>query len=249
MSDRVLKSKVEIDESLVSKFFEDRVNRYDEARPLVSVIYQDQNPALAVARDQFEKNKLLPLLELKPEDSVLDIGCGIGRWADVMDAKVSRYHGTDLIQGLADIGRKRLAHNPQFTFQTLRAQDNRPELLTVKPPFSLIIVTGLFMYLNDDDCISVLNNIASCATVDTRILMREPAGVDHRLTLRDVWSEELKHNYSAIYRTVGEYMSMFADTLFIQGFQLEQSEPLFPAELSNRRETTQHFFILRKRGK
>ena len=246
MNDRILNNKVAIDESEVLNFFEDRAQRYDDSQPLVSVIYQDNNPALAVARDQFEKNKLLPLLGLKPDDSVLDIGCGIGRWADALDGKVARYHGTDLIKGLTDIASRRLAHNPQFTFQALRAQDNRPELLIARPPFSLIIVTGLFIYLNDDDCLTLLNNVASCCTQGSRILMREPVGVERRLTLRNVWSEELKHNYSAIYRPVGEYMSMFTDTLFGQNFQVEQSEALFPVELSNRKETTQHFFILRK---
>ncbi|MBM3350120.1 MAG: class I SAM-dependent methyltransferase [Betaproteobacteria bacterium] len=246
MNDRILDDKVAIDESAVLNFFENRVNKYDDSQPLVSVIYQDNNPALAVARDQFEKNKLLPLLELKPDDSVLDVGCGIGRWADALNGEVARYHGTDLIQGLTDIASRRLAHNPQFTFQALRAQDTRPELLAATPPFSLIIVTGLFIYLNDDDCLTLLTNIPSCCTQGARILMREPVGVERRLTLMNAWSEELKHNYSAIYRTVGEYMSMFTETLFSEDFQLEHSEPLFPAELSNRKETMQHFFILRK---
>lgn len=249
MNDRILSDKVAIDESAVLDFFENRVNRYDDSQPLVSVIYQDSNPALAVARDQFEKDKLIPLLELKPTDSVLDIGCGIGRWADALQGRVTRYHGTDLIQGLTDIASKRHEHNPQFTFQAIRAQDNSPEFLTAAPPFSLIIVSGLFIYLNDDDCMAVLNNIASCCIHGGRILIREPVGVDQRLTLMNVWSEELKHNYSAIYRTVEEHMSMFTDTLFGQGFKLEQSEPLFPAELSNRKETMQHFFIFRKGAK
>ena len=246
MSNRIFKEKVDINEEAVAAFFEDRVKRYDDAHPVVAVIYQDSNPALAEARDKHEKRIASPLLHLKSTDAVLDIGCGIGRWADALEGKVARYHGTDLIQGLTDIAAKRLAHNPHFTFQALKAQDNRPELLASPPPFDLIIVAGLFTYLNDPDCTTVLSNIARCCAPKARVFVREPVSVEQRLTLKNIWSEELKHTYSAIYRTVEEYLAMIADTLGRQGFTAIGHAPLFPPELSNRRETTQHYFVLNR---
>jgi len=244
MTNRILNERIDIDEGAVTAFFEDRVTRYDAAHPLVSVIYQDSNPELAKARDEHEKRVVLPLLVLSPALSVLDIGCGIGRWADALVGKVGRYHGTDLIQGLIDIAAKRFSNSPTFSFQALKAQDNYPERLTVAPPFDLIIVTGLFTYLNDADCDNVLSNILRCCAPKARIFLREPVGLEQRLTLKDIWSEELQHSYSAIYRTADEYLSMISAGLGTQGFSVVRSAPLFPSELSNHKETTQHYFIL-----
>ncbi|MCG3148406.1 MAG: hypothetical protein PCFJNLEI_01849 [Verrucomicrobiae bacterium] len=247
MSNRIVIEKVEIDENAVTKFFEERVTRYDEKHPVVAILYQDSNPALAESRDQHEKSVALPLLEIQPTDRVLDIGCGIGRWANALAGKVARYHGTDLIKGLTDIATQRFAGTPHVTFQALKAQDNHPDRLTTPPPYDLVIIAGVFAYINDCDCLTVLKNVAECCAPKARIFLREPVGVERRLTLKNIWSDELKHEYSAIYRTAAEFLEMIAATLGRAGFTVAQHAPLLPPELSNRKETTQHYFLI-KRG-
>ena len=41
--------------------------------------------------------QILPLLDVSTSTKVLDIGCGIGRWAEAFVGKIDFYHGTDLI--------------------------------------------------------------------------------------------------------------------------------------------------------
>lgn len=246
MAGRIYKEKIEISPAEINNFFNDRVLRHDSTHSLSAVSYQDDNPELALKRDKHEKETILPKLGLTLADSVLDIGCGIGRWAEALVSSVATYHGTDLIAGMIDIAKKKLSGNKDFTFQVLAAQDNEPQKLDVNPPFSLIIITGLFIYLNDDDCLRVLKNSLLCAGNKCRIYIREPMAIDERLTLSNVWSEELKHNYSSIYRTKQEFLQMISEILDGAGFQITHFAPLFTGELANRAETSQHFIILER---
>lgn len=247
MSERIVGTKVRINEEAVTRFFEDRAARYSDEHPVVSVLYQDANPALAESRDLHEKSVALPLLNLSPSDRVLDIGCGIGRWADALIGKVAKYHGTDLIDHLVTIAQERFKDQPGFSFQALRAQDVRAAQLTSPPPYDVVIVAGLFPYINDADCQSILANAAECCSESARMFIREPVGIEKRLTLDRIWSEDLKHEYSAIYRTADEFITFFDAALAPAGFVLTKQAPLLPPELTNRKETTQHYFVLERR--
>ncbi len=62
---------------------------------------------------------------------------------------------------------------------------------------------GLMLYLNDGDALSALKQAGSVASARARILLREPVAIEERLTLKGFYSEELKHNYNAVYRSLG----------------------------------------------
>lgn len=67
------------------------------------------------------------------------------------------------------------------------------------------------------------------------------------MTLKDFYSEELRDDYNAIYRTRDELLEIFEDTLFENGFSVEQEGYLFEEpELNNRKETSQYYFILKR---
>jgi 2-polyprenyl-3-methyl-5-hydroxy-6-metoxy-1,4-benzoquinol methylase len=246
MKTRIRSTKVDIDADAVSAFFADRARRYKERQPLVTVIYQDEHPELAEARDAHEKATLLPLLKPTNRDMVLDIGCGIGRWADVLRGRVARYHGTDFSAELVQIAKERLSDCPPFTFQHLSAQQSTAHELAFSGPFDLVIIAGLFIYLNDHDCLQVFRQICALTTPNARLLLREPIATENRLTLSEVWSDELKHHYSAIYRPLADYRSMIQEVLVPADFHIAASGDLFPSNLANRLETKQHYFILQR---
>lgn len=248
MSKRIYQEKVSINEEAIKEFFSHRATNYNPDEPLVSILYQDSNPKLAQERDIFEKNKIIPLLNLNGEENVLDMGCGIGRWAEALSDKVAHYHGTDLDEQLINIANDRFKNNNNVTFQTLVAKQVTPDNLSVKPPYDLIIVAGVFQYINDQGSDDVLKELALCCKDNSIIYIRATIGVKERLTLNQVWSEELKYEYSSIYRTHDEYIEMFSRTLLPSGFKIEVDESLYPENLNNREETKQHFFILRKMG-
>ena len=97
-----------IDKKNIKLFFEQRAKTHDENHPLKSVIYQDKNPSLAIERDILEKKKIKKILNISKNDVVLDVGCGIGRWADGMSHVVKKYVGIDFTNEFINIAKKNI---------------------------------------------------------------------------------------------------------------------------------------------
>lgn len=240
-STRLKGEKVEIDEASVLGFFSERAQRYNRDAPLVSVLYQDRNPELAKRRDEQEKAKILPLLNLAGSETVLDIGCGIGRWADALSGLISRYIGLDADPGLISIAHERHV-DPNTQFHTMGAGDLAQANFIEQGSINLVIICGLFPYINDETAKACLAGLEDKLAPGARIYLREPLGVDERFTLRDHWSEELQQSYSAIYRSRPEMLGLILDAL--PGFKTDGFQPLFDeGTLNNRAETRQYFLI------
>lgn len=106
---------------------------------------------------------------------------------------------------------------------------------------------GILIYLNDRDMKSALTQIEKRCESNTIICVREPVGIKDRLTLKDFFSEELKDNYNAIYRTRKELMVFFESTLIEKGFRIQKEGFLFQEDmLNNRKETAQYYYILER---
>lgn len=239
---RIYRDKTLINPDSTRAFFEDRGQRIDPAHPLTSILYQDNNPALAEQRDKHEKSVALPLLRLSENDTLLDVGCGIGRWADAVSDKVKRYHGIDFSDALIQAARSRVVAM-NASFQQLGAEDVSPAKLEYSEPYSKVIISGLLIYLNDESVRKTLEGVECCCGTNARIYVREPVGIGQRLTLSEYWSDELATKYSAIYRTEDELLDLSSETLLNNGFALSDSRPLYPDNLNNRTDTQQYVFI------
>lgn len=228
----------------IAEFFAGRTRRRDPKNPYVSVIYQDANPELALQRDAEEKALILPKLALRPDSRVLDLGCGIGRWADALQGRVRRYVGVDFSPEMIELARAR--HDPAFAdFQVMAAQDISAEVLGAG--FDRVIIAGVFIYMDDEDIVRCLSRLRAMLTPDGVIYLREPLAVEDRLTLNGVWSEELQQNYYAIYRTRGELAELLRAGLGAPAPPV--FEPLYrDADLNNRQETRQFYSLLKGAG-
>ena len=103
------------------------------------------------------------------------------------------------------------------------------------------------MYLNDADVQSTLMQIERLCNEHAIICIREPIGIDERLTLKDQFSNELQDDYNAIYRTKEELEIIFKKTLANKGFSVAESDFMYKQkELNNRKETTQFYWILKR---
>jgi SAM-dependent methyltransferase len=249
--DRIKKERVPIDYSATQAFFDER-GRHDYASPLSATMYQDNNPQLVEQRDAAEKAVLAPFLQIKPASAVLDIGCGVGRWGWHLAQQVPDvvYNGIDFSASLVDkaLQEAQRLQLPGLNFQVMSAIAIEPGKLLVKPPYELLLISGLLIYLNDEDCIKVLHDAFNLCAVNGLIYIREPVGVSDRFTLNKFYSTELSHEYSAIYRTIEELQALFAQAF--PGAEIEPvvSDYLFPESLEKRAETRQYYTVLRRRG-
>lgn len=217
-------------------FFESRGRTAKSHALQTATMYQDKQ--LAEQRDVCERSTVLPMLGLRAEDHVLDIGCGYGRWAEILSGKIGDYVGVDFSAGLLELARAKQL--PRARFELLAAQDVSARTLGDAMPFDLFICSGILIYLNDGDVEKLARAVAGMATPSSRVYLREPmAIVGGRLTLDRFESAELKTQYSAIYRTPEQCHELFGAPLRAAGFSCVVEQPLYPPHLCNRKETEQ----------
>lgn len=171
---------------------------------------------------------------------VLEIGCGIGRWADPLHDKCDYYLGLDFSQDMINIAKNSYGDFDNCEFQLMSATNIKIDDLIIKPPFDLIILSGFLIYINDDDLEIIMDEINKIGSENKKIFVMEPIScLDTRLTLKDFYSEGLESDYSAIYRTEDEYRDFFkklnCDNIY--------SGDIFK-DLSDHTETKYKFFII-----
>lgn len=244
---RIKHMSEQIDYQETKRFFDSRANKYNTQNPYSVTMYQDNNVSLVQRRNEYEINKLVPLLKIEEKSKVLDLACGIGRWSDALDTKKISYCGIDFSEELISIANER-SNNPNATFLSGNLIDLDKILLKSDiTHFDRILMIGILVYLNDSDLISVLHHVENHCDASTIICIREPIGLDDRLTLKNHYSQELNDNYNAIYRTNDEIKTILDQTLLNKGFTITHEGFLFDDDcLNNRKETAQYYYILER---
>lgn len=244
---RIKKKVANLNYDQTLQFFNKRAGKYREENPYSVTMYQDNNPALVEERNKAEVDRLMPLLRLDKQARVLDLACGIGRWSDAITTDIDEYCGIDFSENLIELAKKRIHETNRFFY--VGSASGFRDVLTEhqRGGYNRILLIGILIYINDDDLFSVMNQLAETVEEHTVICIREPVGIDERLTLKGFYSEELKDNYNAIYRTRDELLNVFEKTLMTAGFQLTESGFLFSEDaLNNRKETAQYYFVLER---
>lgn len=247
---RVYQEKLDIQYEDTKEFFAKRASCYHEDNPYSVTMYQDNNPELVVKRNEREIAFLMPKLQLSESSRVLDVACGIGRWADAITMNIDKYVGVDFSDELIEIAKRRNKRE-NFSFY----QGGATELQKVisgngqEAAYNVVLVMGLQIYLNDGDISLLFKQICSLCGKEAVVCLREPVAIEERLTLKEFYSEDLKENYNAIYRTCEEHMRNYSQVFGREGFALVEEGFLYKEEsLNNRRETAQYYWIYKRKG-
>lgn len=242
---RIKKNIEDLNYNETQLFFQNRAKKYNSTYPYSVTMYQDSHPELTELRNNQEVKKLKKLLKLDSSSKILDLACGIGRWAEQIGSDIDYYYGVDFASNLIEIAKKRNTSDKK-KFITGPITDIQEVVPNKK--FNRILIIGALMYLNDDDIAKMLAQIEHLCESNCIICIREPIALEERLTLKDFFSEELASNYNAIYRTRSELVNLLFRPLLERGFSISQEGFLFENEsqLNNRKETSQYFFILKR---
>lgn len=244
---RIKEEITEIDYSETKQFFKKRAGKFKENNPYSVTMYQDDNQELVTERNQKEVEKLLPMLKLHKNSRVLDVGCGIGRWADALPECIEEYCGVDFCGELIEIANNRNKKRNFFFYEGATDEIEQVLQKREKGRYNTILVIGNFVYLNDEDLKTALSQIERICEPHAIICIREPIGIEDRLTLKDFFSDELKDNYNAIYRTRTELKNYFESSFIEKGFWIREEGFLFDEDkLNNRKETAQYYYILER---
>lgn len=128
--------------------------------------------------------------------AVLDLGSGIGHWAEYFAGRFARVVAVES----SDVFHETLAVRARTNARITAVHGNALEFES-NEQFDLIFLGGLLMYLNDEDVIRLLQRLLPLLRPGGIVLCRES-------TVRD-GKETREGEYQATYRSVAVYESLF----------------------------------------
>lgn len=225
---RIYGKKVDINTEHTKDFYNKRAKAMAEMKnPYVAVLLGDQNPEYALAWDKFEKEQILPKMHVNESSKVLDIGCGMGRWAEVLIPLAGYYCGTDMSSEMIKRAAERNVYpDKKYDFMNYRFEDFCAlDAGSLSCKFDRLWICGVMMYVNDEGVQEGLKQLLSKMDEHARVYFTETIAVQERLTLDEFYSDALKADYDVIYRTADEY-NRFYQTWLDAGFQIVEQDML-----------------------
>jgi SAM-dependent methyltransferase len=151
------------------------------------------------------------LRDVDPNGAVLDLGCGVGYWAEAFARRFSRVVAVEGSGALYQALEARSAPYPNI----------RPVLgnvISFKPDghYSLVFLGGLLMYLDEEHVIALLRSLVAHLEPGGIILCRES-------TVRGK-TETRAGDYPVVYRSVQDYRRIFKQC-GLKVRQTERNEP------------------------
>jgi len=119
--------------------------------------------------ERTEAKTIIGLINIRPGMKILDLGCGEGRWAKVLEDKNIEYTGVDFSKELIDKA-KNIDIKGSVTFINKPAQDFISE-----EKFDLIFLFGLITYMNDEDIRKLNKNCRFMLKKGGRLILRDVA--------------------------------------------------------------------------
>ena len=210
-----------IDKKLVKAFWQRRSAISDSAS-FESICNLEQIPDHVQLKIKIESLTVFEWLTEVKNKRVLDLGAGVGQWAFRFADRMAQWVvAVEYIESLAKIGmaekRKRGIANVDFVVSSA-------EQFCSKGSFDIIFISGLFVYLNDEQCKRLMAALPDHCHRDTIIMVRDGSGVDGRFEIKDRFSSTLGSYYSATYRTREDYFNLFRSA----GYKNTRVKNMFP---------------------
>ena len=220
---RIYGNKVTIDTKVVKDFYNRQMEKADN--PLGAVFLGSQDQAVLNEKNTYTRNTIIPKLDIKQDTRVLDLGCGIGRLAQEILPDCGFYCGVDFSERMVECARDLCTHiapTERFKIHCLSMTEAvSAGNAVLGGPFGVVLLSGVLVYLNDSEVQKAVCMLSELLEKRCTIYWGDPVGLQKRLTLKDFPSESFQTDYSAIYRTVSEYLELF-QPLFKAGFTITE---------------------------
>ena len=246
MKARVYGEKINIDTENTISFYNQRAKTIKtREREYTTVLLGDKDPDFSVKWDAYEKQFILPKLKLTKEKVILDIGCGIGRWAEAVVGQCKEYYGVDFSSEMIAVAKQNVRNN-HCHFYTMSIVDALSDPKITARKYDLVLMAGVSMYINEDELKESYRLLRKLVNKDSLFYFEESVGKKERLTLNHIWSEDLKDYYGAIYRTREEYKSLIRECMKEVEF-IEEGYMNF-LDKKEQSETSHWYAVLRYKG-
>lgn len=232
MQTRVYTDKINIDNNSTKEFWQKRANNINNLQTVL--LGSDNTGSEQNIRNENEKR----IVEKIQNPGILDIGCGIGRWAENLQNKFEYYVGVDFSEGFINYASKKFTNFSNVKFYNNSILNLDKDILTSR--FNLIICTGVLMYINDENISNIFKAFRQVSP-EYLYIQESIRLMEGRLTLNKFESKDLKTDYSAIYRTKQEYEEYFKTN----AFNIIKTDLLLDNKSGAREETNAQYWILK----
>lgn len=210
-----------IDPGKVKRFWDARAQTY-RSLAFESIANLEQDSENLKLKIELETEKVFGLLKPIAGKNILDLGAGVGQWAfRFIDHGAGSVTAVEYSAELAKIGATEAADRG---VRNLRFVVSPAEQFRSTETFDIVYISGLFVYMNDDQAERLMSNLSTFCSPDSVVLLRDGTAItDQRHEIRDRYSEHLQTLYSATYRTRQEYLDIFTHA----GFTVMRDENMF----------------------
>ena len=195
-----------IDSNKIKEFWDNRANKVNNLRT-EGIANLEENPKLLDEKISLECKKIMKWIDLSQHKlSILDLGAGTGQWAFRFAQEAKSVVAVEYSKGMLELAikeaNKQQLSNIEFIHKP--AQNYLSE-----NKYDLIWISGLLIYLNDNECETLIRNCKSMLKYTGKILLRDGTGTKNRYLINNKYSKDLDSYYSACYRTRNEYKELF----------------------------------------
>jgi SAM-dependent methyltransferase len=239
---RIYGEKTDIDSQNVKKFWNNNAKKDSSLKSVLLGYDFGENSA-----DLHNRKEAEIVLDFIGNGTytVLDIGCGIGRWAYNLKPKIKTYDGIDFSEEFIRAANSNFRDFNEINFYCMSATEIYTARLLEK--YDVVIATEVSMYINDNELNKLYDGINKFTGKDSLLYIQDTTSLlETRLTLKDFDSKELKTKYNAIYRTKPEYETLFGR--YLPEFKLtgNGTELLLDKNSGAREETNARYWCFRK---
>ena len=156
MNTRIYDEKININYESTKSFWETRAGENVSLKSVLLGV--DKKDDAQERRNKKELEILTSFLKEGSKYKILDIGCGIGRWADNLKNIIENYIGIDYTKPFVDFANNRFSNAKNIHFECMSASDI--DLNIIGKDFNLVLCTGILMYINDKDLDKVFLTLA-----------------------------------------------------------------------------------------
>lgn len=243
---RIYGDKVSIHMENVQSFYNKRAELVEQ-KGWGAISLGDEDSSIANRVYDYDQDTLFPKLGVGPDTRVLELGCGMGRWAKIVLPHCSTYCGIDFSKEMLKAAEKICEDYAEkstfFQFSASEATEKDP--LFYGETFQCIILSGVCIYINDKELTRIFERLPLFAHTNCTICVKETVALSERLTLNEFHSEALQSTYNAIYRTKEEYRTMF-EPLMNAGFSISE-QYFLPEAVGRKRPETNGLCTIFKR--
>jgi len=243
---RVYGDKISINTECVRNFYNKRASLAEE-KGWGAISLGDEDSTIAARVYDYDRDTLFPKLGIGLDSRVLELGCGMGRWAKIVLPYCGAYCGVDFSEEMLKLAEKICESYSEksnfFHLSLSEAVEKEPAFYG--GAFNCMILSGVCIYINDDELRRIFERLPAFAQPHCTICVKETATVAERLTLNRFPSDALQSTYDAIYRTTDEYASLFKP-LITAGFSVTE-QYFLPEEVGRKRAETNGWCTIMKR--